>query len=159
MRKTTKKLFLEILGRNLCILCSLCLLPCLLWASNQPTIILDNKFSQASIANQVCILEDTQKNLTIDQIKMLDADKFQRVTSPNLSFGHRRNSNIWVKIPLENKEVKEQFFFLTTGNVYIRYIDFYAVQNKQLLTHFKGACRKTFLSVPFLFGNLFFLFL
>ena len=159
MRKTTKKLFLEILGRNLCILCSLCLLPCLLWASNQPTIILDNKFSQASIANQVCILEDTQKKLTIDQIKMLDADKFQRVTSPNLSFGHRRNSNIWVKIPLENKEVKEQFFFLTTGNVYIRYIDFYAVQNKQLLTHFKGACRKTFLSVPFLFGNLFFLFL
>lgn len=144
MRNKKIRLGCFLLARQLVLGLTALMYPLILSASNQLPIILSADFKEASIANQVAILEDDKKTFTIDQILSFEDYQFQAVHQSNLSFGPRRNSNIWVKIPLENRDTQRQALLLTTGNEYIRYIDAYMVQNNKILHHYRGGMQENF---------------
>lgn len=100
------------------------LLICLPAFGKTESIIIDSEKKIFELDSYLQILEDKDKNLTIEDILSQDiSSKFIKITgTPNFGF---TNSTYWAKFTIENKLYKTDDFILELTFPKISYIDLY----------------------------------
>lgn len=107
-------------------------------------ITVNAAFTSIPIGQYLERQEDSTKTLTISDFIGQPSENFQANNHDKLILAPRRNSNIWYRAILKNTTHETQSLVFWTEDTFIRYMDFYVVENKQIINHFKGGLQQSF---------------